>query len=722
MRHRKDELKKIAPILALFLFFVGNLYAQVILTAQKNGSDVQLTWLYGSGTYDAIRSTSPTMASETSILAAGTNSTSYLDAGAAASSTALYFYVITDIANKPDLNITLPCDTPPGGPLCNFPTTNRKQDISGTVTAAFQIYVNDVWAPIIDNIFTATAIPLNLGENLITASAKSGNDWAIDQIIVTRNNGNIPPNITVSIPADGTTIYDPTPLVTINYSDSPPGFLNLATFRFYINGTDRTPPINPPIPPDEWCYQVPSEQALSAGQNFIYVSIQDNQGYSMNASSQFIISNPIITSLVPSSGTIGSSIIINGNGFDPTPANNTVTFGTKQAIVTTATTTQLTVTVPNSAQTGSVNVIVENRTSNSLIFTVLLASGFTAITSVAINDAMADETIKTPIVFTVAGTVNSLFQIRRDGTRENLGNPITSPVGLPLSFLSTQSTLSTLYFGSGPGGGSGPIWSYTPGSGLLEYIPNTRVPGESSSAIYGMGNDASGNLYILDNGKIKRINPNLTINVLNSDGLVYVRSNSALVSQNGSLLYFTDNAYIRSIPLPNGGASTIVRAFNGPTGMANRLTAEGYLVLSRRAPATKAISVYDSINNISWDLVIGLTNPPYDVDFGTDIDEPHEPYVVVAEQSRVYQIARPSIILTNELDQPIPIKRVVDFAPPNTECDGANLGNNNWITLKVKFLPATLIPTTTPQQLVTWTVEDPDDPSDDPIIDPDGPA
>jgi len=175
-RYIINEQKAICCIFVLFLFFANSLYSQVLLTAQKNGSDVQLSWLYGSGTYDAIRSISPTMASETSILSAGTNSTSYLDVGAAGSSTTLYFYAITDVANKPNLNITMPCDTPPGGPLCSSPTTNRKSDVSGTIDKATQLYVNDVWAPIIDNIFTATAIPLNLGENLITASAKSGND------------------------------------------------------------------------------------------------------------------------------------------------------------------------------------------------------------------------------------------------------------------------------------------------------------------------------------------------------------------------------------------------------------------------------------------------------------------------------------------------------------------------------------------------------------------
>jgi len=339
MSLEKYKIVKVFCSSIILLFSSSFLYPQVLLTAQKIGADVQLLWLNGSGSYDVIRSTSPTMTANTSVLAEATNATSYLDSGAASSSTILYYYIIADVANKPLLNITSPCDTPPGGPLCNFETNNRKEDVSGSFSGAVQIYVNDVLANIAANNFTAAGIPLNLGQNLITASAKSGSDWAIDQIIITRNNANQAPEIIISSPADGTTIYDPTPLVIVDYAD-PEGNLNLGTLHIYINGTDRTSSFV--IGANQATYQIPQLEALSAGQNFIYASIQDMQGYSMNASSQFIVSNPIITSLSPTAGSIGSSVIINGNGFDPNSINDLVRFGNIQATVTAASSNQLT--------------------------------------------------------------------------------------------------------------------------------------------------------------------------------------------------------------------------------------------------------------------------------------------------------------------------------------------------------------------------------------------
>src|SRR5260221_6535966 len=56
--------------------------------------------------------------------------------------------------------------------------------------------------------------------------------------------------------------------------------------------------------------------------------------------------HPSITNFTPASGPVGSSVTINGSGFNSTPSNNIVYFGATKATVTTATATQLTVTVP----------------------------------------------------------------------------------------------------------------------------------------------------------------------------------------------------------------------------------------------------------------------------------------------------------------------------------------------------------------------------------------
>ena len=76
---------------------------------------------------------------------------------------------------------------------------------------------------------------------------------------------------------------------------------------------------------------------------------------------------PTITSLSAASGPIGSSVVINGSGFNATSSNDFVFFGATRAAVTSATTSSLTVTVPFGAtyQYISVTNVVTNLTAYS---------------------------------------------------------------------------------------------------------------------------------------------------------------------------------------------------------------------------------------------------------------------------------------------------------------------------------------------------------------------
>lgn len=74
---------------------------------------------------------------------------------------------------------------------------------------------------------------------------------------------------------------------------------------------------------------------------------------------------PTVTGFSPTSGTAGTTVIITGTDFDPTPANNTVKFGGVIAIVTVASTTSLTVTVPSLAPSGTVTVTTSAGTGTS---------------------------------------------------------------------------------------------------------------------------------------------------------------------------------------------------------------------------------------------------------------------------------------------------------------------------------------------------------------------
>lgn len=66
---------------------------------------------------------------------------------------------------------------------------------------------------------------------------------------------------------------------------------------------------------------------------------------------------PVVTSFTPTSGVIGTPITITGQNFDPNPANNIVLFGGVRANITSATTTQLTGTVPAGTTYAPISVL-----------------------------------------------------------------------------------------------------------------------------------------------------------------------------------------------------------------------------------------------------------------------------------------------------------------------------------------------------------------------------
>ena len=71
-----------------------------------------------------------------------------------------------------------------------------------------------------------------------------------------------------------------------------------------------------------------------------------------------LLAQPTITDFTPKSGSIGSTVTITGMNFDPSPENNIVYFGATKAEVTSASNTQLLVTVPVGATFQPITVLV----------------------------------------------------------------------------------------------------------------------------------------------------------------------------------------------------------------------------------------------------------------------------------------------------------------------------------------------------------------------------
>ena len=72
---------------------------------------------------------------------------------------------------------------------------------------------------------------------------------------------------------------------------------------------------------------------------------------------------PVITAFAPASGAVGAQIVISGSNFGPTPADNTVYFGAVKAVITAASSTSLSVTVPAGATYAPVSVTTNQLTA-----------------------------------------------------------------------------------------------------------------------------------------------------------------------------------------------------------------------------------------------------------------------------------------------------------------------------------------------------------------------
>jgi len=102
---------------------------------------------------------------------------------------------------------------------------------------------------------------------------------------------------------------------------------------------------------------------------------------------QSSMSQTTVSSFSPLAGAVGTSVTITGTGFDATASNNTVYFGSVKAIVSSASVTSLTVTVPAGSTYQPVtviNILTGKSGSSNLFFNVTFpAAGAFSISSFA---------------------------------------------------------------------------------------------------------------------------------------------------------------------------------------------------------------------------------------------------------------------------------------------------------------------------------------------------
>lgn len=185
-----------------------------------------------------------------------------------------------------------------------------------------------------------------------------------------------------------------------------------------------------------------------------------------------LVGNPLITSFSPTSGPVGTTVIITGENFSSTPANNIVTFNGIAAVVTASTSTSITTTVPAGATTGVISVTVSGATGIS-------ATAFIVTSPVLI-----------PGLVWARGQIGTTDTFSEDVATDAAGNIYT-----------TGSFDQTTDFDPGPG-----VLNLTSAGNADIYVSKLNANGDlawafslgsiTSDAGTGISTDATGNVYV----------------------------------------------------------------------------------------------------------------------------------------------------------------------------------------------------------------------------------
>ena len=162
------------------------------------------------------------------------------------------------------------------------------------------------------------------------------------------------------------------------------------------------------------------EVTVPAGATTGFITVEVN-GLQFRSRSMFMLP-PVITSFTPSSGLVGSTVVISGANFDPLPSNNVVAFNGMTATVTNSTPTSITAIVPPGTTSGLITVSV-----NGLTGTSTSSFGMKQNQSIIFNSIAGTKTLG-DLPFTLSATASSGLPVQFSTTSEKVsltGNHVT---------------------------------------------------------------------------------------------------------------------------------------------------------------------------------------------------------------------------------------------------------------------------------------------------------
>ncbi|MCL6266052.1 IPT/TIG domain-containing protein [Flagellimonas myxillae] len=216
------------------------------------------------------------------------------------------------------------------------------------------------------------------------------------------------------------------------------------------------------------------------------------------------------TSFSPVEGERGSTLELTGTNFSTTPSENTVTFGTAGGAVTDATSTLLTVTVPDNATSGTITVSTGTTTVTSTDeFEVYEPAKWTQVTSYPNEEGRT-----LGISFTINGIIYSGLGSTSDHLTEHeiwSYDPNLDSWDQRADFLNTEDKLtgSTVFIinnkayvigGSKNDEDSSEVWEYNPnvGQGGTWTLMDTPFPGSGKKRATGFSINGKG--YVVGGG------------------------------------------------------------------------------------------------------------------------------------------------------------------------------------------------------------------------------
>jgi hypothetical protein len=193
-----------------------------------------------------------------------------------------------------------------------------------------------------------------------------------------------------------------------------------------------------------------------------------------------------LTSILPATGKVGDTVIITGTNFSTDPGQNSVKFsglqGAVPAVVKSATTTKLIVTVPQGAVTGAITISVRSGatlTSNEFVVTIPQTNGDwqeTGFTPLIQNINLSASIGKT-MLFTGGLAPNYLYYTSNGISYANVYNNL--PLDLPtLQIHLVASDGSAYYITTNQG-----IAKSTDGTTWVKLLPDANLPNQGFTGI-----------------------------------------------------------------------------------------------------------------------------------------------------------------------------------------------------------------------------------------------